>query len=239
MSDVEEAERIMRQCSLELKDSPGSLYIRLVLSLTAHFMIRETPRCEALLSRLPDSELLDERITRNPGIRSSFGLKPGTIFDCKTFPAQKMPIALCAMATERNRGAQVLSRILELAAGFLEEDSRERTEDLWHRYLWAGLVAEQNGFYRMAYERYSSAARMFSLRRSHIAGQDARIASFSNLNIGEVFMGLVRVTLRCANMGIPFLVANTKAIESYSVNSWAELALVFLEKAAQDLSLII
>ena len=129
------------------------------------------------------------------------------------------------------KAERVLKRIQSASSNFLDTKSLDRDGDMWHRLLYAGLLAENLNNLEEALRLLLSSAEVAEKRRQGTAGEDARRASYFTSDSGELFQALARVALRLAtsNESSPF---ESPLSEKFALvgKTWREQALIFMEQ---------
>lgn len=117
-----------------------------------------------------------------------------------------------------------------LSQGFLELDGVDREGDIWHRFLYAGLIAEKNGLEHDAFVLLLQSKQILESRRQRTEGEDARRAAFFTMDAGEVFHSLARLALRFQEKcNDPLEPARSPSAYALGGKSWLEQALIFVE----------
>ncbi|KAJ9644780.1 hypothetical protein H2199_003745 [Coniosporium tulheliwenetii] len=228
-SDIHSAEGILHSFIQIAATANASSYVRYLIRIYAHFQLGETDKARALFDAIADSEVFDDRVkddaTSNVSWTHSKYMKR-----LQNPESADNAIALCTVAHDWKRGHKLLTRIQELSPGFLDPVSGDRVPDLWHRFCWAGLIAEHNEQYAFAFSLLLKAAELAELRRSQTSDVDARRSSFSVLGVGEIFAGLTRLCLRSDEAGVPLAVIGSYQHKHPVSRSWKEHALLFQEQ---------
>lgn len=132
-------------------------------------------------------------------------------------------LAMCVMANDWKRGSRLIARIEEASPGHFDPSGPDGVIDQWKRYVRAALVAEHTGDLVTALDRNLMAEQQLDIRRSRSNGTDAKLANLSTTNIVELFLGLSRICLRCAEAQIPITALTEIWKRGPSVSDWSTL----------------
>ena len=232
--DVDKAEDILKclqvQFSYKEHTVNDSLEMVDLLLINTYNRLGDHEQARQALGRIPDAILLNETVKQANSSDYTWSRKLPSLYVWSPASAENA-LGLSVQAQHWAKAERVMKRIQSASSSFLDIKSLDRDGDMWHRLLYAGLLAENLKTSEEALHLLLSSADVAEKRRQSTAGEDARRGSYFTSDSGELFQALTRVALRLAafNESSP---CESPLSEKFALvgKTWSEQALIFMEQ---------
>ena len=232
--DVDKAEDLLKclqiQFSYKELTVKGSMEMVDLLLINTYNRLGDHEQARQTLDLIPDAILLNETVIQAISSDYTWSRKLSNSHFWSPASAENA-LGLSVQAQHWAKAERVLRRIQSASSSFLDIESPDRDGDMWHRFLYAGLLAENLNNPEEALHLLLSSADVAEKRRQGTAGEDARRVSYFTSDSGELFQALARVALRLAtsNESSP---CESPLSEKFALvgKTWPEQALIFMEQ---------
>ena len=191
-------------------------------------------RARQLLDEVPSSSLVEGLVSKPTAGDYNWSCHMSRTFLWDSTLAEQALI-VCIMAQDWEKGRMVLDKAQRFSQSFLDPNGMDREGDMWHRFLYAGLIAEHVGTEHEAMKLLLESKNILERRRQRTDGEDTRMAAFFTRDAGEVFHSLARVALRIYDSSTGRThdnsIGSTITPSYYELDgeSWIEQSFIFVE----------
>ncbi|KAH8697807.1 CHAT domain-containing protein [Talaromyces proteolyticus] len=218
-----EAEAIMHRFIEDLTTFK-KIYTRDMYQMLACHLIGDTGKARETLDSMTDDEMFKNKL----GELNLSEIRGHARFASFSINA----IHACVIAEDWERGARILSKLLDLDPNFIHESSNTETVVyLPFRLAIAGCIYLNNSQPELAFKAFLKVRHILEMTRSQTVDIDAKVGVLAHNRTMEAYLILADICLRCLAAGLPVGILNSYEHGHPSGTAWEEHALLFMEEA--------